>query len=282
MICPACGNEFSDEMPICPYCQTPVTENLTETEEAYDYDSFYSADTKPLRKNHQLVFLIGLLLVLALTALALFLQQQKPSLATQIRRADAAELAAICMEYPEETADDTYTQTLLHAIADLQQTYTMHNDRESEVLESLQQMAVTKNVMVRERACDAVSEMESNRLLQEINRVRTQRQKRVLTEDDTLKETAVLLADTYQETPDTYEAEAPRIVQDSMTEAADQVYHVMLMHCSTYTDAIAQYSEEKKEITVNFLSTQDYTHIGISSIYDPVAGQFSFIILLLP
>lgn len=282
MICPACGNEFSDEMPICPYCQTPVTENLTETWEDYDYDGFYSADTRQLRKNHQLVFLIGLLLVLALSALALFFQLQKPSLATQIRRADATELASICMEYPEETADDTYTQTLLNAIADLQQTYTMHNDRESEVLESLQQMAATKNVMVRERACDAVSEMESNRLLQEINRVRTQRQKRMLTEDDTLKETALLLADTYQESPDTYEAEAPRIVQDNMTDAADQIYHVMLMHCSTYTDAIAQYSEEKKEISVNFLSTQDYTRIGISSIYDPAAGQFSFIILLLP
>ncbi len=282
MICPACGNEFSDEMPICPYCQTPVAENLTEAWEDYDYDSFYSVDTRQLRKNHKIVFLIVLLFVLALTALALFFQLQKPSLATQIRRADATELAAICMEYPEETAKDTYTQTLLNAIADLQQTYTMHNDQESEVLESLQKMAATKNVMVRERACDVVSEMESDRLLQEINRVRTQRQKRILTSDDTLKETALLLADTYQESPDTYEAEAPHIVKDNMTDSADQVYHVMLMHCNTYDDAITQYNEEKKEISVNFLTTQDYTRIGIASIYDPTAKQFAFILLLLP
>lgn len=282
MICPACGNEFSDEMPICPYCQTPVTENPTDTWEDYDYDSIYSVDAKQLRKNHQLVFLIGLLLVLALSALAFFFQLQKPSLATQIRRADATELATICMEYPEETADDAYTQTLLNAIAELQQTYAMHNDQESQVLESLQQIAATKNVIVRERACDAVSEMESERLLQEINRVRTQRQKRMLTEENTLKETALLLADTYQEAPDTYEAEAPRIVQDSMSTDAADVYHVMLMHCNTYSDAIAQYNEEKKEISVNFLTTQDYTRIGISSIYDPTTKQFAFIILLLP
>lgn len=282
MICPACGNEFSDEMPICPYCQTPVTENPTDTWEDYDYDSFYSVYAKQLRKNHQLVFLIGLLLVLALSALAFFFQLQKPSLATQIRRADATELATICMEYPEETADDAYTQTLLNAIAELQQTYAMHNDQESQVLESLQQIAATKNVIVRERACDAVSEMESERLLQEINRVRTQRQKRMLTEENTLKETALLLADTYQEASDTYEAEAPRIVQDSMSTDAADVYHVMLMHCNTYSDAIAQYNEEKKEISVNFLTTQDYTRIGISSIYDPTTKQFAFIILLLP
>ncbi len=282
MNCPACGNEFSDEMPICPYCQTPIAENLTEEWEDYDYDSFYSVDTRPLRKNHRIVFLLSLLFVLALTALALFFQLQKPSLATQIRRADAAELAAICTKYPEETADDTYTQTLLNAITDLQQTYIMHNDRESEVLESLRKMAATKNVMVRERACDAVSEMESDRLLQEINRVRTQRQKRMLTSDDALKETALLLADTYQASPNTYEAEAPRMVKDNMADSADQVYHVMLMHCNTYADAVAQYNEEKKEISVNFLTTQDYTSIGIASTYDPATKQFAFIILLLP
>ena len=124
--------------------------------------------------------------------------------------------------------------------------------------------------------------MESNRLLQEMNRVRTQRQKRMLTETDTLTETAKLLVDTYQESPDTYEADAPKAVKESLGEQAEQAYQVMLVNCNSYTDAIAQYNEERKDVTVNFLTTQDYTQVGISSIYDPVGKQFSFIILLLP
>ena len=188
----------------------------------------------------------------------------------------------ICTEYPAETADDAYTQTLLNAIADLQQTYLLHNDQESEVLANLQKLAATENVLVREQACDAAAEMESNRLLQEMNRVRTQRQKRMLTETDILTETAKLLADTYQESPDTYEAEAPKAVKESLGEQAEQAYQVMLVNCNSYTDAIAQYNEERKDVTVNFLTTQDYTQVGVSSIYDPVGKQFSFIVLLLP
>ena len=158
----------------------------------------------------------------------------------------------------------------------------LHNDQESDVLENLQKLAATENVLVREQACDAAAEMESNRLLQEMNRVRTQRQKRMLTETDTLTETAKLLADTYQESPDTYEAEAPKAVKESLGAQAAQAYQVMLANCNSYTDAIAQYNEERKDVTVNFLTTQDYTQVGVSSIYDPVGKQFSFIILLLP
>ena len=113
MICPACGSEFPDEMPVCPYCQTHVPEH---TPDVHAYDAYYCADTVSLRKNHWIDFFIGLLFVIALTVLAIFFQLQKPSLSTQIRRADAAELAEICTEYPAETADDTYTQTLLNAI----------------------------------------------------------------------------------------------------------------------------------------------------------------------
>lgn len=196
--------------------------------------------------------------------------------------ADAAQLAELCTEYPAETADDAYTQTLLSAIADLQQTYLLHNDQESDVLENLQKLAATENVLVREQACDAAAEMESNRLLQGMNRVRTQRQKRMLTETDILTETAKLLADTYQESPDTYEADAPKAVKESLGEQAEQAYQVMLVNCNSYTDAIAQYNQERKDVTVNFLTTQDYTQVGVSSIYDPVGKQFSFIILLLP
>ena len=174
MICPACGSEFPDEMPVCPYCQTHIPEH---TPDVHAYDAYYCADTVSLRKNHWIDFWIGLLFVIALTALAIFFQLQKPSLSTQIRRADAAQLAELCTEYPAETADDAYTQTLLNAIADLQQTYLLHNDQESDVLENLQKLAATENVLVREQACDAAAEMESNRLLQEMNRVRTQRQK---------------------------------------------------------------------------------------------------------
>ena len=152
----------------------------------------------------------------------------------------------------------------------------------AEVLANLQKLAATENVLVREQACDAAAEMESNRLLQEMNRVRTQRQKRMLTETDTLTETAKLLVDTYQESPDTYEAEAPKAVKESLGEQAEQAYQVMLVNCNSYTDAIAQYNEERKDVTVNFLTTQDYTQVGVSSIYDPVGKQFSFIILLLP
>ena len=271
MICPACGSEFPDEMPVCPYCQTHVPEH---TPDVHAYDAYYCADTVSLRKNHWIDFFIGLLFVIALTVLAIFFQLQKPSLSTQIRRADAAELAEICTEYPAETADDTYTQTLLNAIADLQQTYLLHNDQESEVLANLQKLAATENVLVREQACDAAAEMESNRLLQEMNRVRTQRQKRMLTETDTLTETAKLLVDTYQESPDTYEAEAPKAVKESLGEQAEQAYQVMLVNCNSYTDAIAQYNEERKDVTVNFLTTQDYTQVGVSSIYDPVGKQF--------
>ena len=183
MICPACGSEFPDEMPVCPYCQTHILEH---TPDVHTYDAYYCADTVSLRKNHWIDFWIGLLFVIALTVLAIFFQLQKPSLSTQIRRADAAELAEICTEYPAETADDTYTQTLLNAIADLQQTYLLHNDQESDVLANLQKLAATENVLVREQACDAAAEMESNRLLKEMNRVRTQRQKRMLTETDIL------------------------------------------------------------------------------------------------
>lgn len=279
MICPACGSEFPDEMPVCPYCQTHIPEH---TPDVHAYDAYYCADTVSLRKNHWIDFFIGLLFVIALTVLAIFFQLQKPSLSTQIRRADAAELAELCMEYPAETADDTYTQTLLNAIADLQQTYLLHNDQESDVLASLQKLAATENVLAREQACDAAAEMESNRLLQEMNRVRTQRQKRMLTETDTLTETAKLLVDTYQESPDTYEAEAPKAVKESLGEQAEQAYQVMLVNCNSYTDAIAQYNEERKDVTVNFLTTQDYTQVGVSSIYDPVGKQFSFIVLLLP
>ena len=128
MICPACGSEFPDEMPVCPYCQTHVPEH---TPDVHAYDAYYCADTVSLRKNHWIDFFIGLLFVIALTGLAIFFQLQKPSLSTQIRRADAAELAEICTEYPAETADDTYTQTLLNAIADLQQTFLLHNDNVS-------------------------------------------------------------------------------------------------------------------------------------------------------
>ena len=279
MICPACGSEFPDEMPVCPYCQTHIPEH---TPDVHAYDAYYCADTVSLRKNHWIDFFIGLLFVIALTVLAIFFQLQKPSLSTQIRRTDAAELAEICTEYPAETADDAYTQTLLSAIADLQQTYLLHNDQESDVLENLQKLAATENVLVREQACDAAAEMESNRLLQEMNRVRTQRQKRMLTESDTLTETTKLLADTYQESPDTYEADAPKAVKESLGEQAEQAYQVMLVNCNSYTDAIAQYNEERKDVTVNFLTTQDYTQVGVSSIYDPVGKQFSFIILLLP
>ncbi len=44
----------------------------------------------------------------------------------------------------------------------------------------------------------------------------------------------------------------------------------------------AQYNQERKDMTINFLTTQDYTQVGVSSIYDPDGKQFSFIILLLP
>ena len=92
------------------------------------------------------------------------------------------------------------------------------------MLANLQKLAATENVLVREQACDAAAEMESNRLLQGMNRVRTQRQKRMLTETDILTETAKLLADTYQESPDTYEADAPKAVKESLGEQAEQAY----------------------------------------------------------
>ena len=100
MICPACGSEFPDEMPVCPYCQTHVPEH---TPDVHAYDAYYCADTVSLRKNHWIDFWIGLLFVIALTVLAIFFQLQKPSLSTQIRRADAAQLAELCTEYPAET-----------------------------------------------------------------------------------------------------------------------------------------------------------------------------------
>ena len=86
MICPACGSEFPDEMPVCPYCQTHIPEH---TPDVHAYDAYYCADTVSLRKNHWIDFFIGLLFVIALTVLAIFFQLQKPSLNTQIRRADA-------------------------------------------------------------------------------------------------------------------------------------------------------------------------------------------------
>lgn len=83
MICPACGSEFPDEMPVCPYCQTHIPEH---TPDVHAYDAYYCADTVSLRKNHWIDFFIGLLFVIALTVLAIFFQLQKPSLSTQIRR----------------------------------------------------------------------------------------------------------------------------------------------------------------------------------------------------
>ena len=70
-------------------------------------------------------------------------------------------------------------------------------------------------------------------------------------------------------------------MKESLGEQAEQAYQVMLVNCNSYTDAIAQYNQERKDVTVNFLTTQDYTQVGVSSIYDPVGKQFSFIILLL-
>jgi hypothetical protein len=282
MICPACGNEFADKMPVCPYCQTHLPEKITKGGADSSYiKSFYSADTIQLRKEHQISNLVALLLVIALAVLAVFFQLQKPSLPVQLRRADAAGIAEICTEYAAETADDQYTQTLLDAIADLQQTYVLYNDQEDEVIANLQKIATTQNVMAREQACSVIADMESDRLLQEINRVRTQRQKRMLTEEDTLKETAQLLAATYQENPDGYEEEAARIVKENIADA-ENVYHIMMMNCNSYADAVSQYNGEEKEATVNFLTTQDYTTVGTASVYDPTTQQFAFILLLAP
>lgn len=276
MTCPLCGTELPEQTAVCPYCNAQ-TQMDAETVNAIK--NIYSVDTALLRKKHRHSFLLMTLWCIGLAVLAVLVQMREPSISVQLRRSSPAEIAEVCASHPAETAEDQYTQALTDAIADLQKEYAANADSCDNVIASLQKIACTQNLLAREQACDAATEIASERLLQEINRVRNQRQRQVLMKDDVLTDAAQLLADTYQESPDTYETEAKRIVQDLVPEA-DTVYHIILMHCETYANAVGQYNSGESEVSMNFLTTKNYTKIGISSVYDPALQQFHFILLL--
>lgn len=264
MRCINCGKELPPDTAECPFC--------LEKE-------FRKNDNKKERRKIYITLSICCLVLVIIVAVVLIFMPDT-SFQRSMENADGSyALASLCEESPVEAGDSRYQLRLLDAIDDIENRYNEQTCGYNQTVTALRQIYSADNPVVRDRAEEVWSNVESMRFYQLLKSKRTDNGKAELIWNADIAVAAESIADEYDAVGLDYQQNAEKLIKNLLPDI-DSVTVATLINTVNAQDALVKYEEDSDPSKgTDILFGEDITVVGVDAVYNDKSGLWSFFIL---